>query len=72
MNPKKTHNQVTYEHVHQTLNKDLIAKILESNHYIYLNIERDYNKVIDNHNNLNNDIIKYKPIYLFYHNVKAL
>lgn len=70
--PRKPYSQGAYEGVHQTIAKDLIAKILESNHYDYINIERNYNKVIYNYNNLAHHSTKYKPIYLFYQNTEAL
>ena len=43
--------QSEYERVHQSIAKDMTAKILETNKYNYLNIERDYNKVIYNYIN---------------------
>ena len=49
-----------------------MAKILESNHQNYLNIERDYNKVIYNYNNITHHSTRYKSIFLFYHNTQAL
>ena len=70
--PRKPHSQGVCERVHQTIAKDLIAKILEDSQYDYLNIERDYKKIIYNYNNLIHHSTKYKPIFLFYHNTEAL
>ena len=63
--PRKPHCQGTCQRVHQTIAKDLMTKIFECN---YLNIKRDYNKVIYNYNNLTHYSTRYKPIFLFYHN----
>ena len=70
--PRKPHSQGACESVHQTIAKDLMAKILECKHYSYLNIERDYNKFIYDYNNLTSHSTRYKPIFLFYHNTEAL
>ena len=64
--PRKPHSQGVCERVHQSIGKDITAKILETNNYNYLNIESDYNKVIYNYNNLTHHSTKYKPIFLFY------